>query len=178
MSLAHALIISLLEKPNSGIELTRRFSRSIGFFWSATHQQIYRELGQMAEKGWIETLEAEKSADQRQKIYVVTDQGKAELARWLQTPHRPPELRDPVTVKLRAAAAMPDVDLANELRDHLARHQHKLKEYLAILVRDFPDHQPLSRQQKLQRLILNKGIAYEKWETEWAEQALELLQEA
>jgi len=45
MSLPHALLTSLLEQPCSGMDLARRFGRSIGFFWPATHQQIYKELG-------------------------------------------------------------------------------------------------------------------------------------
>ena len=40
MSLAHVLLTSLIEKPSTGIELARRFDRSMGFFWNATHQQI------------------------------------------------------------------------------------------------------------------------------------------
>jgi len=53
MSLAHAVLTSLIEKPSSGSELARRFDKSIGYFWHATHQQIYRELARMEEKGWI-----------------------------------------------------------------------------------------------------------------------------
>jgi len=47
MSLPHALLTSLLEQPCSGMDLARRFGRSIGFFWPATHQQIYKELGKL-----------------------------------------------------------------------------------------------------------------------------------
>ena len=50
MSLAHVLLTSLVEKPSTGIELARRFDRSMGFFWNATHQQIYRELNGMLQK--------------------------------------------------------------------------------------------------------------------------------
>ena len=75
MSLAHVLLTSLLEKPSTGIELARRFDRSMGFFWNATHQQIYRELKQMLEKGWISTLATDDS-DSRKKTY--------QVAKWLQ----------------------------------------------------------------------------------------------
>lgn len=51
MSLPHAILTALLEKPSSGLELTRRFDKSIGYFWSATHQQIYRELGRLEREG-------------------------------------------------------------------------------------------------------------------------------
>jgi DNA-binding PadR family transcriptional regulator len=53
MSLAHALMTSLLEKSSSGYDLARRFDKSIGYFWHATHQQIYRELARMEQAGWI-----------------------------------------------------------------------------------------------------------------------------
>jgi DNA-binding PadR family transcriptional regulator len=53
MSLAHAVLTSLLEKASSGYDLARRFDKSIGYFWHATHQQIYRELARMEAAGWI-----------------------------------------------------------------------------------------------------------------------------
>ncbi|EMY32485.1 putative PadR family transcriptional regulator, partial [Arthrobacter crystallopoietes BAB-32] len=53
MSLPHAILTALLEKPGSGAELTRRFDRSFGFFWPATHQQIYRELAKLERDGLV-----------------------------------------------------------------------------------------------------------------------------
>ena len=57
MALEHAILVSLLEKPGSGYELARRFERSIGHFWTATHQQIYRVLKRMESDGWIDARE-------------------------------------------------------------------------------------------------------------------------
>jgi DNA-binding PadR family transcriptional regulator len=54
MSLRSAILTALIERPSSGKELTRRFDLSFGYFWHATHQQIYRELGQMSDAGLIE----------------------------------------------------------------------------------------------------------------------------
>ena len=56
MSLQHALLVSLAEQEATGYDLTRRFDRSLGFFWRATHQQIYRVLGRMAEDGLLAVL--------------------------------------------------------------------------------------------------------------------------
>jgi DNA-binding PadR family transcriptional regulator len=53
MALEHAILVSLSERAASGLDLTRRFDKSIGFFWSATHQQIYRVLGRMEADGWV-----------------------------------------------------------------------------------------------------------------------------
>src|SRR5699024_1465053 len=47
VSLKFAILTSLTEREGSGIELARRFDKSIGYFWPATHQQIYRELDRL-----------------------------------------------------------------------------------------------------------------------------------
>ena len=82
MSLSHVLLTSLLEKPSSGFELARRFDRSMGFFWNASHQQIYRELSAMLAKGWISTID-EASSHTRKKTYQVEQLGRIELSSWL-----------------------------------------------------------------------------------------------
>lgn len=67
MSLAHVLLTSLIEKPSTGIELARRFDRSMGFFWNATHQQIYRELSAMQRKRLDFPIE-DDNANSRKKL--------------------------------------------------------------------------------------------------------------
>ncbi len=67
MSLPHAILTALLEKKSSGLELTRRFDRSIGYFWSATHQQIYRELGKLEADGLIRALPSKQPAGGKKK---------------------------------------------------------------------------------------------------------------
>lgn len=99
MSLPHAILTALLERPSSGLELTRRFDMSIGYFWSATHQQIYRELGRLETRGHIRALPAEQPARGQKKAYEVLPAGRAELARWTA------EAQDPAAARHAAAAA-------------------------------------------------------------------------
>ena len=82
MSLPHAILTALLEKPSSGLELTRRFDKSIGYFWSATHQQIYRELGKLETRGLHPGPARRQPARGQKKEYEVLPAGRAELARW------------------------------------------------------------------------------------------------
>ncbi len=82
MSLPHALITALVEQPSSGSDLASRFDRSIGYFWHATHQQIYRELGRLEESGWIESLPPE-SGRGRKRVYRVLPAGRSELQRFV-----------------------------------------------------------------------------------------------
>ena len=53
MALAHAIMTALLEDDLSGYELARDFETSLGFFWQASHQQIYLELRKLADRRWL-----------------------------------------------------------------------------------------------------------------------------
>jgi len=38
----------------TGYELAKTFDSSIGFFWKTDHQQIYRELSRLRDRGYIQ----------------------------------------------------------------------------------------------------------------------------
>ncbi|MFE9644531.1 PadR family transcriptional regulator [Streptomyces sp. NPDC006365] len=172
MSLPHAILTALLEKPSSGLELTRRFDRSIGYFWSASHQQIYRELGKLEAEGYIRALPAEQPARGQKKSYEVLPAGRAELTRWTAASQDPKPLRDPLLLRLRAAAVVGTAGVEADLRHHLELHRRQLADYEEIQQRDFPPgrHTP---QDRLQHLILRAGIDLETFWTRWLMDALE-----
>ncbi len=138
MSLAHAVLTSLLEKASSGYDLARRFDKSIGYFWHATHQQIYRELARMEAAGWIESSAAPDAGKTRKREYRVLPAGRAELVRWAHAPSPPMDLRDEFMVKLRADATLSEVDLRPELLRQIEQHQEKLAHYRSIEAQRFP----------------------------------------
>ncbi len=175
MSLAHAVLTSLIEKSSSGYDLARRFDKSIGYFWHATHQQIYRELGRMEAALWIASTSAPDAGKTRKREYRVLAAGRAELARWASEPSVPMDLRDEFMVKLRADAALGEIDLRDELRRRIALHHHKLAQYRAIEAHDFLHGQPLSREARIHHMILKKGILYEEGSIAWSQQMLEAL---
>ena len=170
MSLPHAILTALLEKPSSGLELTRRFDKSIGFFWSATHQQIYRELGRLEEGGLIEALPQPPSRGQR-KEYLVLPAGRAELERWVGEGQDPKPVRDALLLRLRAAAVVGTRGLDVELRRHLDVHQQQLDEYAAIERRDFPP-ECAGDENRLHHMVLRAGIALEGFWVAWLTEAL------
>ncbi|MBC2864662.1 PadR family transcriptional regulator [Streptomyces mexicanus] len=172
MSLPHAILTALLEKPSSGLELTRRFDRSIGYFWSATHQQIYRELGRLEREGLIRALPSEQPARGQRKSYEVLPAGRAELSRWTAASQDPKPLRDTLLLRLRAAAVIGTAGLEDDLRRHLQLHERQLAEYREIERRDFPPGSD-SAQDRLHHLILRAGIDLETFWTRWLRHALE-----
>ncbi|ANS62994.1 hypothetical protein SLINC_0770 [Streptomyces lincolnensis] len=172
MSLPHAILTALLEKPSSGLELTRRFDRSIGYFWSATHQQIYRELGKLEAEGFIRTLAAEQPTRGQKKSYEVLPAGRAELARWSAASQDPKPLRDVMLLRLRAAAVVGTDGIEADLRRHLDLHRQQLAEYEEIEKRDFPPGKD-SPEDRLRHLVLQAGIDLETFWTQWLTRALE-----
>ena len=175
MSLAHAVLTSLIEKSSSGYDLARRFDKSIGYFWHATHQQIYRELARMEEKGWVESSVPPDAGKTRKREYRVLPEGRAELVRWARESSPMMDLRDEFMVKLRADAVLGEVDLAQELRVRIATHESKLAHYRDIEQRDFPPAKTQSRESRIHHMILKKGIMYELGSIAWNMEMLQVL---
>ncbi|MFI6470884.1 PadR family transcriptional regulator [Streptomyces sp. NPDC050516] len=176
MSLPHAILTALLEKPSSGLELTRRFDKSIGYFWSATHQQIYRELGKLEQSGFIRALPSTAPARGQKKEYEVLPAGRAELAQWAAAGQDPKPMRDPLLLRMRAAAVIATGGLRAELERHLALHHAQLTKYHGIEAKDFPPERD-SEQDRLRHLVLRGGIELETFWISWLTEALDTLGE-
>ncbi|MFI0742292.1 PadR family transcriptional regulator [Streptomyces sp. NPDC021100] len=178
MALEHAILVSLLEKPGSGYELARRFERSIGYFWTATHQQIYRVLKRMVGDGWIDVREVPQQGRPDKKEYSVAAPGREALARWLREPVEPEGLRHDLAVKIRGAAFGDPAELVDEVERHRRVHAERLAHYLAGERRDFtgPEAPPaLDTGQELQHAVLRGGIAYERMTLAWLDDVLTTL---
>jgi len=167
MALEHAILVSLSERAASGADLVRRFDASIGFFWSATHQQIYRVLGRMESDGWVRTEPVPQADRPTKKVYAVTDAGRAELARWIAEPTAPDAMRSSVGVKMRGASYGDREALLDDLRRQRDEHakRHSLYEYLAT--RDFPRPEALSGADLDIYLVLRGGLLMEEFWIRW-----------
>jgi DNA-binding PadR family transcriptional regulator len=173
MSLPHALLTALIERPCSGSELAGRFDRSIGYFWQATHQQIYRELARLEAAGWIEGLPQESGRGRKRK-YRVLPPGRDELERWAGEALSPVHIREELMVRLRAAAVIGPTRLAEKLERLAAHHREKLATYRRIEAKDFPLGGQ-SREQRLRHLVLKAGIEFESQRIAFCEEAIAIL---
>ena len=171
MSLPHAILTALIEKPSSGLDLARRFDKSIGYFWSATHQQIYRELGKLEEAGFIRAREDAVVAQGQRKTFDVLPAGRKELERWVAEEQDPRPMRDPMLLRIRAAAMVGGPGLVDELTRHLELHRRQLEHYRAIEERDFAESS--TAEAEMQHLVLRAGIGLEIFWTEWLADAIE-----
>jgi DNA-binding PadR family transcriptional regulator len=169
MSLDHALLVSLLEKPSSGYDLARRFGRSIGHFWPATHQQIYKVLARMEEAGWIAGQVEPGEAGPDRKVFSATEAGRTMLSGWMVEPTDMEVARTAVMVKLRAAAFDDPQRLLPSLRERRGQHAGLLEAYRGIEQRDFAGQ--LDGQRALQHHVLKFGLAYQQLWIDWLAEA-------
>ena len=171
MPLEHALLVALSERPGSGIELSRRFQRSIGYFWEATHQQVYRVLARMADDGWLRVRTVPEPGKPDQKVYDVTPAGRRALADWLAAPTPTEGTRSELAVKLRGASYGDRARVLDTVRGALADHETRLAHYRHLERRDYPDPAALEGQRLDQYLVLRGGIHTEQalvaWLTEY-----------
>jgi len=168
MALEHALLVSLREQPAAGLELARRFEASIGYFWSATHQQIYKVLHRMAADGWVEADGASST-----KTYRVTALGEKVLAAWIAEPTNTEALRSTLAVKMRGASYGDRALLLEDITVRIAEHRARLAHYESLERRDYPDPSALTGQDLDQYLVLRGGILSEQFWTQWLTEYLE-----
>jgi DNA-binding PadR family transcriptional regulator len=167
MALEHAILVSLRERPASGLDLARRFDRSIGFFWSATHQQIYRVLARMEADGWVRSAAVEQQGRPDKKVYEVTATGRDELTSWLGSPMPMEKFRSELAVRLRGASYGERAAVLDTVRTQRAEHATRLAHYEQLAGRDFPDPTALTGQQLDVYLVLRGGIRLEQFWVDW-----------
>jgi DNA-binding PadR family transcriptional regulator len=175
VALEHAILVSLAEKASSGYELARRFDKSIGQFWTATHQQVYKVLGRMEAAGWVAVTVVEQDGRPDKKVYDLTDAGRVELADWIGQPAAPEVARSELAVKIRGASYGDPAAVAGEVERHRALHAERLNAYLANEKREFPDPSRLRGKRLHQWLVLRGGIALERSMTDWYDDVLAAL---
>ena len=173
MALGDAILVCLTEHPMTGYDLARSFDTSIGFFWRADHQQIYRELGHLRDKGLVEAEEIVQAA--RHKIvYRITPAGLASLRLWSARPSAPPAVKDDLLVRLYALDHVDRDALRDQLAIRLDHHRDRLGRYEHILEKHFANRD-LTPSQTGRLLGLRLGLRYERGWVEWCEEALDLL---
>lgn len=80
MSLRHAVLGLLAERPASGYDLMKLFETSLSNVWPATQSQVYGELGKLATAGLLEVV---AEGPRGRKEYAITEAGLNELRHWL-----------------------------------------------------------------------------------------------
>jgi PadR family transcriptional regulator, regulatory protein AphA len=108
MSLEHAILGFLKDRPRTGYDLKTVFDMTVSHFWPADQSQIYRTLSRLTENGWIETEVIKQDQRLDRKIYHITPEGSEELLRWLSTPVSAKAVRLPKMIQIFFAGYLPE----------------------------------------------------------------------
>jgi DNA-binding PadR family transcriptional regulator len=182
VALPHAILVSLCEQSGSGYELARRFDRSIGYFWAATHQQIYRTLKAMEDDGWVQVTRVVQQGRPDKKVYTISATGRAELARWIAQPlsGRGSSVADnrtrDIAVKVRGAEYGDAGALRAQVAALRAERAELLDTYRGFEKRQFADPGGLRGSSLHQYLVLRGGIRAEESAIDWLDEVATALE--
>lgn len=105
MSLSHALLGLLEDRPRHGYELKRRFDDVVSPGRPLPFGQVYATLSRLERDGRVTVTGVERAHGPDRSRYAITEPGRAELERWLTEPVPPePNLQSALFVKVAIAA--------------------------------------------------------------------------
>ena len=175
MSLSYAILAILADKSCSGYDLAKQFDGSVGYFWAASHQQIYRELAKLEKKGWIEAERIAQEGRPNKKLFSLTEVGQQEMTGWISQPSKISHPKEEMLIKLFAGHLVKPQILITELTRYQSEHEQQLKVYQQIELNYFSALEQCSLAEKCQYLTLRQGIFYEQGIIDWCVDAIALL---
>ena len=130
MSVRHALLALLSDRPKYGLQLRNEFEARTGEVWPLNVGQVYTTLQRLERDGLVAS---DGHEDGPQKGYRITDEGSRELTSWLETPPdmaQPP--RDELLIKVLVAAQVPGVDVHDLIQVHRRHLIQSMQRYTAV----------------------------------------------
>ena len=171
MALAEAILVCLTERPMTGYELAKTFDSSIGFFWRASHQQIYRELQALRGERLVDSKDVIQTDRPNKTVYTITKRGLDRIRSWSRDVSDRPPVRDNMLLKLYALDRIDLAALSAEIADRLGKHRARLAVYERILAKRYSGRQHGTRETG--RLLgLKVGLMTERGYVAWCEEAL------
>ncbi|WOD41410.1 PadR family transcriptional regulator [Nodosilinea sp. E11] len=172
MALSHAILSALTDRSCSGYDLAKQFDGSVGFFWHASHQQIYRELTKLEDQGLVTAEAIAQAGKPDKKLYRLTAAGQTYLKEWIAQPAKCTPTKDDLLVKLFVGYLVPPATMAATLEHERAQHQATLEAYRDIERTYFANPEAMSLTAQFQYITLRNGIYYETSWLAWCDETL------
>ena len=104
VSVPYALLGLLEQEPRHGYDLKRLFDRHFTPDKPVAFAQVYSTLGRLEQRGRVRVAAVERAEGPDRRRYAITDEGTAELERWLADPLDPePHLQAALFTKVVVA---------------------------------------------------------------------------
>lgn len=173
MSVRHAILGLLAQKPRHGYELRAAFEAVVGGeeAWEVKPAQIYTTLERLEEAGLVTCVsDLGEGEEPARRIYALAEPGRQALSEWLAEGVTPAHQRDEFFVKLIVALASGESDPAHLIQTQRGRLYQELHDLTTR--REACDPQT----EMAQILLLDKAIMHLEADLRWldiAEQRLE-----
>jgi DNA-binding PadR family transcriptional regulator len=179
MALRHAVLAELLDGEASGYELSKRFDVSVANFWTATPQQLYRELEKLAAEGLLAARIVEQERRPNKRLFALTADGRAELEAFTRTPPRPTAIRDELLVQLQAVDHGDLEAVAASVAERMEHDRARLALFDRVRERMLDGQTEAQYLRRAERigpyLTLMRGRSFEEENLRWGAAVLEIL---
>lgn len=180
MALREAVLAALLEGEASGYDLAKRFDAGVANFWSATPQQLYRELERLEGEGLLSARVVRQDRRPDKRLFTVTEAGREVLRAFNRQPPRPTAIRDDLLVKLQAVDETDTDAVIRAVEQRMELSRAKLDRYDRIAARmlDGRDEERYLREAERvgPYLTLQRGRSHEQENLRWGAATLAILE--
>ncbi|HEY7222946.1 MAG TPA: PadR family transcriptional regulator [Micromonosporaceae bacterium] len=169
-TLGYALLGLLARRPRTGYELSQALRVPVGYFWTASHSQIYPELARLEADRLIASTVVPGPGPRDTKRYAITRTGRAALAEWVVVPVSDDHSRSEELLKVYSIWLADPGRARAMVADRLRRHRELLAHYESIAA-EFERDAPVDPTQPRfgDVATLRYGLAYERHYIEWYE---------
>jgi DNA-binding PadR family transcriptional regulator len=166
VSVRQGLLALLEERPMYGYQLRQEFEARTGGTWPVNIGQVYTTLSRLQRDGLV--VETDRRED-GSVLYVLTEAGRAGVARWWVTPvRRGTPSRDELAIKLALAVTAEGVDVAAVVQRQRTESVQALQEYTRLKAR-VPE--PPGPEDLAWLLVLDSLIFAAEAEVRWLDHA-------
>lgn len=134
-SLGYAILGLLARDSMSGYDVAQRLKLPIGYFWTASHSQIYPELETLERDGMVTHRRIEQRDRPAKNLFSITAAGRRALAEWVLEPVASRRVRDELLLKTYSHWVVDPARAAAFYRDEEARARAHLAELAAVEAR-------------------------------------------
>lgn len=164
MSIRHGLLALLERGPRYGSQLRTEFESRTGSTWPLNVGQVYTTLSRLERDGLVVQDDED---DQGHALYAITDDGRAELRSWFETPvdrSNPP--RDELAIKLAMAVGAPGVDIRAVIQSQRHHTVKAMQDYTRLKAQALIEA-PANRDEVAWLLVLEQLIFQAEAEARW-----------
>jgi DNA-binding PadR family transcriptional regulator len=162
--------------PMSGYDIKKFYEKNVAGFWSESYGQIYPILKRLAQEGLATRSVHKQEGKPDRHIYAATAKGREELQQWLVEPTGRHVGRHETLLKLMFGKQISLADNILQIERFRDRQKNELKEIETLKGR-FENEEIDDPNMPFWRLAFNYGEHVNRAYINWAQEAIEALQE-